>query len=91
MAFTFENPNIFANSPLDRASHLRTDAIALDRMAADANAFIIPFWKLKPLALRGPHGKEAGFLAPGLAEAQQTPGSPRIAGRLKGPNFPCGR
>ncbi|MCC6917607.1 MAG: NAD(+) diphosphatase [Alphaproteobacteria bacterium] len=78
MAFTFENPNIFANYPLDRASHLRTDAIGLDRMAGDANAFVIPFWKLKPLALRGPHGKEAGFLAPGLAEAQQTPGSPRI-------------
>lgn len=78
MAFTFDNPNTFANYPLDRASHLRADPAALAKMAADPGGFVIPFWKLKPFTVKGPKGKEAGFLAPGLAEAQRTPGSPHV-------------
>lgn len=69
----FREPQHLRQLSARQGLHLRTDAIALDRMAGDANAFIIPFWKLKPLAIRGPHGKEAGFLAPGLAEASRPP------------------
>ena len=79
MPFTFDSPNTFANNPLDRASHKRADAgwIALTFKAP--STLVVPFWKLRPFALRGADGRaEAGFLRPGLCESLMEPGAPLI-------------
>ena len=45
------NPNIFANNPLDRAGHFRTDPAWLDARMADPSTLSVPLHYLKPLIL----------------------------------------
>ena len=56
----------FAGSGLDRAAYLRGDAAALERMAADPAARILPFWRGRPL-LAGEEAAADPVLGAGLA------------------------
>ncbi len=49
----FHNPTTFANTPLDRASHLRADAGWLAEAHRDPAARVVALWQLKPLVLAG--------------------------------------
>jgi NAD+ diphosphatase len=64
------NPNTFANSPLDRAAHLRGDAEALAGLRAGAGARLMLVRDAKPLvAARGRDAAaELAWLRPGLVE-----------------------
>jgi NAD+ diphosphatase len=79
MPFTFDNPNTFANNPLDRASEKRADSGWIARRYQEPSTLVIPFWKLKPLAIKGRDGKpEAGFMRPGLFESLMAEDAPLI-------------
>jgi len=59
------NPNIFANNPLDRAGHRRTDPAWLGERQADNTSLCVPLWKLKPLVLPEAQkgaGKDVGWM-----------------------------
>lgn len=56
-------PNIFANSPLDRATHLRNDEKWLASAASEG--FILPLWRGQIFALTA---SQLGFLRAGLIE-----------------------
>jgi NAD+ diphosphatase len=45
------NPNTFANNPLDRAGHLRTDSDWVDAKLKDPHSLFVPLWRLNPLVL----------------------------------------
>jgi len=58
-----KNPNVFANSPLDRAGHLRTDPEWLKAAWADRKSAFIPVWKLMPFLIRNREGRrETGWI-----------------------------
>ena len=58
-----KNPNIFANSPLDRAAHRRTDREWLAQAMSDRNTSFMPLWKLNPFVIPGRDGhREAGWV-----------------------------
>lgn len=58
-----KNPNVFANSPLDRAAHRRTDKNWLAQALTDRTSAFIPLWKLNPFLIRGREGRqEAGWI-----------------------------
>jgi NAD+ diphosphatase len=46
-------PHVFAGSPLDRVSHLRTDADWIRARLEDPNSRFLPLWRLNVLARRG--------------------------------------
>lgn len=60
---TDDLPNIFANSPLDRATHLRTDEEWLK--TATSEGFILPLWRGQIFAISS---AQLGFLRPGLVK-----------------------
>mgnify|MGYP003631006758 CR=1 FL=1 len=64
-----QNPNIFANNPLDRASYRRTDKAWVESQIADASSLFVPFYRLSPFILpeetKGA-GKDVGWLKMGL-------------------------
>lgn len=71
-----KNPNVFANSPLDRAGHLRTDQAWLKSALADPNAAFIPVWKLMPFLIKNREGKrETGWVTGDLALPLIRPGT----------------
>jgi len=73
------NPNVFANSPLDRASHRRADKEWLSAAFADKRSLFMPVWKLMPFLVKGREGKhEAGWITSELALALMRPGSTTI-------------
>lgn len=79
MPFTFDNPNFFANNPLDRASEKRADAGWIALTFGEPSTLVIPFWKLRPFTMKGRDGGvEAGFLKPGLSERLMGAGAPLI-------------
>src|SRR5690606_10160827 len=51
---TAPNPNTYANNPLDRVSHLRTDLGWLADRLRDPDSRIVPFWRLHPFILAAP-------------------------------------
>ncbi|MBI1262067.1 MAG: NAD(+) diphosphatase [Rhizobiales bacterium] len=60
-----ENPNIFANNPLDRMSEKRTDADWLAEKRADPTSLFVPMWRLQPFVLpeSAPNsGKDVGWM-----------------------------
>jgi len=60
-----ENSNIFANNPLDRAGHRRTDPAWLAQRRQDPTSLFLPLWKLHPLVLpeqKPGDGKDVGWL-----------------------------
>jgi NAD+ diphosphatase len=62
----FDNPNTFANFPLDKAGHRRKDPAWLDEALKSDAARIIPFKDKQPLLLLGADGApngEAGWLS----------------------------
>lgn len=62
----FDNPNAFANFPLDKAGHHRKDPAWLEAALKSDAARIIPFKDKQPLMLLGADGKtngEAGWLS----------------------------
>ncbi|MEN6542374.1 NAD(+) diphosphatase [Parvibaculum sp.] len=64
-----ENPNIFANNPLDRASYRRTDKAWIAEQMADPQSLFVPFRKLEPFILpeaQPGDGKDVGWLRMGL-------------------------
>ena len=64
-----ENPNIFANNPLDRASYRRTDAAWIEEQLAQPASLFVPMWKLQPFVLpeAGPgEGKDIGWMRAAL-------------------------
>ena len=70
-----KNPNVFANSPLDRAGHLRTDQAWLKSALADPNSAFIPVWKLMPFLIKNREGKrETGWVTGELALPLIRPG-----------------
>jgi len=63
-----KNPNVFANSPLDRAAHFRADQDWLSNALADKRSLFIPVWKLMPFLIKARDGKrEAGWVTAELA------------------------
>jgi NAD+ diphosphatase len=73
------NPNVFANSPLDRASHRRVDKEWLAAAFADKRSLFMPVWKLMPFLIKGREGKhEAGWITSELALALMRPGTTTI-------------
>ncbi|RVV97457.1 NAD(+) diphosphatase [Mesobaculum littorinae] len=65
----------FGGSGLDRAAHLRGDADALDGLAGQEGAGVLPVWAGKPLFDMGREGApQPGWL---------DPGDPRLAGRAR--------
>jgi len=74
-----KNPNIFANSPLDRAAHLRTDQAWLADALADKRSLFIPVWKLMPFLIKNREGRrEAGWVTSELAIPLMQPGATSI-------------
>ena len=64
-----ENPNIFANNPLDRASYRRTDKTWIEEQLAQPASLFVPMWKLQPFVLpeAGPgEGKDIGWMRAAL-------------------------
>jgi len=60
-----ENPIMFANNPLDRAGHLRSDPDWLAGQFASDTALMVPMWRLSPLVLpeMAPgDGRDVGWL-----------------------------
>ena len=71
-----KNPNVFANSPLDRAGHLRTDQNWLAEAFADKRSLFIPVWKLMPFLIKSREGlREAGWVTAELALPLMRPGA----------------
>ncbi|MGF1454513.1 MAG: NAD(+) diphosphatase [Alphaproteobacteria bacterium] len=66
-----ENPNTFANNPLDRAAHLRKDEAWLKARLADPSTLIVPLWRLKPMVIPSRDRErptDVGWLRPGALE-----------------------
>ncbi len=64
-----ENPNIFANNPLDRASYRRTDKGWIEEQIQAPTSLFVPMWKLQPFVLpeAGPgEGKDIGWMRTAL-------------------------
>jgi len=64
-----QNPNTFANNPLDRASYRRTDKAWVEAQLADSASLVVPFHKLLPFVLpeaRPSEGKDIGWMKLGL-------------------------
>jgi NAD+ diphosphatase len=64
-----ENPNIFANNPLDRASYRRADKEWVATQLADSGSLFVPFHRLQPFVLpeeKPSEGKDVGWLRMGL-------------------------
>jgi NAD+ diphosphatase len=61
------NPNMFANSPLDRASHRRLDAAWLSERLSDDRSVFMPMWRLMPFLANSSSGRRAGWITSGLA------------------------
>lgn len=60
-----ENPNIFANNPLDRAGHKRTDPAWIAEKVKDPSSLFVPLWNLAPLILpeQSPgEGQDVGWM-----------------------------
>jgi NAD+ diphosphatase len=69
-----KNPNVFANSPLDRAAHRRSDHEWLTRALADRSSAFMPLWKLNPFVIRGSDARrEAGWITSELARPLMRP------------------
>ncbi len=65
---TPENPNTFANNPLDRAAHHRKDEAWLKERLADPSTLIVPLWRLKPMVIGSrdrSRPMDVGWLRPG--------------------------
>ncbi|HAH09757.1 MAG TPA: NAD(+) diphosphatase [Alphaproteobacteria bacterium] len=62
------NPNTFANSPLDRASHRRVDAAWLKARLEDDRSLFLPLWRLMPFISGTGAARQAGWMRMGLAE-----------------------
>lgn len=63
-----ENPIMFANNPLDRAGHLRSDPDWLAGQFASDSALMVPMWRLSPLVLpeiAAGEGRDVGWLPKG--------------------------
>jgi NAD+ diphosphatase len=74
-----KNPNVFANSPLDRAAHFRMNKEWLASAAADKRTLFIPVWKLMPFLIKNHQGKrETGWVTTELASHLIKPGAPLI-------------
>lgn len=85
MPFTFDNPNTFANNPLDRQSEKRADSGWIAKTYADPTTLVVPFWKLKPFSMKTPEGTAVGFMKPGFVDRMMGEGAPLIfLGRDKG-------
>src|SRR6185295_15762549 len=71
-----KNPNVFANSPLDRAAHHRADQEWMGKALEDKRSLFIPVWKLMPFLIKNREGKrEAGWVTSELALPLIRPGS----------------
>ncbi len=73
----FGNPNAFASSPLDRASHLRRDAAWQAKAASAAETLLIPLHKRMPFVTESEGRLAAGWLASG-AQNVFAPGAPLL-------------
>jgi NAD+ diphosphatase len=74
-----KNPNIFANSPLDRAAHYRVNQEWLGAAVADKRSLFIPVWKLMPFLIKNREGKrETGWITTELATQLIKPGTPVV-------------
>ena len=72
------NPNIFANNPLDRAGHRRTDPDWIKEQLADRASLAVPLWNLKPLILpemQKGDGKDVGWLPVDMVRAAAPEGT----------------
>ena len=74
-----KNPNVFANSPLDRSAHLRGDQDWLAAALNDKRSLFIPVWKLMPFLVKTRDGRnEAGWVTAELAQQLMRPGATAI-------------
>lgn len=61
------NPNVFANNPLDRMSHKRTDATWVTEKLKAKDSFVLPMYKEHIFVLARPDGvPEVGFMRPDM-------------------------
>lgn len=80
----FENPNTFANNPLDRASPLRRDAEKIETLYRSPDMYLALFSNLQPLVLKQPGGEvEIAWARAGLVEAHLPAEATRIFLGLK--------
>lgn len=64
-----ENPNIFANNPLDRASYRRADPVWIAEQLRHPDSLVVPVWRLNPFVLpeESPgQGKDVGWMRASL-------------------------
>lgn len=74
-----KNPNVFANSPLDRAAHFRANPDWLAEALAGKRTLFIPLWKLMPFLIKNREGKrEAGWITTELAIPLMRPGATTV-------------
>ncbi|MGK2740987.1 NAD(+) diphosphatase [Tepidicaulis sp. LMO-SS28] len=72
------NPNIFANSPINRAGHLRGNPDWLAEKRNDPSSLFVPLWNLDPLVLPEPapsDGKDVGWVPLAAVEPLAAPGA----------------
>ncbi|MCR9242277.1 MAG: NAD(+) diphosphatase [Rhodobiaceae bacterium] len=72
------NPNIFANNPLDRAGHFRTNPDWIAEKLADSASLAVPLWNLKPLVLPEEQpggGKDVGWLPVNMVQSASPGGT----------------
>lgn len=70
-----DNPNTFANNPLDRASDDRVKSEWLEARMSDEGSRFVPLWRQQPLLLAGaePGTSEIGWLRPDHVSALSGP------------------
>ena len=85
---TASRPNPYTGSPLDRASHLRTDTAWIAETIAGADARIVAVWRAKSLFRPGGEGAPAAVFLPAVASALTEAGYPwAFLGRAGGEAF----
>jgi NAD+ diphosphatase len=70
-----QNPNTFANNPLDRAADKRLDATWLSARLKAPTSFVVPLRKLNPFVITAPGSRkrEVGWMRPQLIESLLRP------------------
>jgi len=76
-----ENPNIFANNPLDRASYRRADDAWIAEQLADETSLFVPLYRMDPFVLpelKPGDGKDVGWLRIALLKELQSEDAPAV-------------
>jgi NAD+ diphosphatase len=81
MASLKQNPNTFANNPLDRLSDKRVDDDWVAAQLKDTSTLIVPFWRLQPFVMETRNADnplDVGWLRAGALEGLMSPRAVKI-------------